>query len=617
MAIIHKLVESGAEAYLPFLLARERVIRRQRSDGADGSMSGGYSVKYEFGDITAELRMVGNQSFVRLTLNGGSNVFGNEWVAFFANANLQYTEANNVQTYQGPETSKRPVGPTMTPYPDPPLLPPPNPADYPLSEYVDSATGVGYLQSAMVGIAKTARAILEPLVREYYDFFSPPDIDPVWKENQIQNALNNPGNGGGRDGIKSGGFNHDTGYATPIYTPGDDIRIDRLIWEVASGKAYRSWNDGAKKHHESFEAAYAQWAATTLREWELKNLPSLACPPYYVELLPKQISGRTAQLAAFQGELLAGLNSLTVAIPALHPDYFPLESPTEPFATDSGYWTDVGVYASRPSESITREYLAPKFATCGDAAQANVYVNAYASSVVGGVNSTGLVSKSQAYGYRVDGTAYTRDNGSPAMTTMPLASYEDWLDSPRTPLGSRVSFDLVYGDAPGKMCIALFEFYAYDYKTDQWMWTPSLPLLDNEPINSCYSICYSYPDHEREAKYTNRPEPTYGSCTEMRSYAFLVHQKTPTGWGAPTVVAAPQISLDVSEFGRGAMPHMWCATVGLQKWMTPAFPNPGTVVGKDFMSKATVTAPNPGGTMDEAMTWIHAQCLSRFNIPFN
>ena len=78
MAIIHKLVESGAEAYLPFLLARERVIRRQRSDGADGSMSGGYSVKYEFGDITAELRMVGNQSFVRLTLNGGSNVFGNE-----------------------------------------------------------------------------------------------------------------------------------------------------------------------------------------------------------------------------------------------------------------------------------------------------------------------------------------------------------------------------------------------------------------------------------------------------------------------------------------------------------------------------------------------------------
>lgn len=138
MAIIHKLVESGAEAYLPFLLAREREIRRKRSDNSDGSMSGGYAVKYELGDgIEGELRMVGNQSFISLRMVAN---IGFEWLSYPCKiAPVVFESAAHATTpvEDGPIVEKLPFVPI------PNVPPPPAPVLRQVSKPVRTITGLG------------------------------------------------------------------------------------------------------------------------------------------------------------------------------------------------------------------------------------------------------------------------------------------------------------------------------------------------------------------------------------------------------------------------------------------------------------------------------------------
>lgn len=631
MAIIHKLVESGAEAYLPFLLAREREIRRKRSDNSDGSMSGGYAVKYELGDgIEGELRMVGNQSFVRLTLNGGSRV-GTKWVAFTFEPDTQYSDSNNTPTFDGPQESKRPIPPVFVmpdtgtgPIFDTSKFRYPTGSQYgPGSDSFPSpdgpSIGAGELGKAweqrrvhIVGLLKDV-----PNEEQYAARSAPtPDKDddgnPKWALNlgiTFHKALET--NTYVIPGDPPVTITSQYYRVWDAYNPSNDVEAAHIEWYINERKPFIDASNAAfAAAYAAWEAAVAEWKATVLAEWEAKNVLSKVCPPYFKDLLKKQRSGRAPQVDALYAEMRRGMGSLCIASRVLHPMYIPKEAPTEELAGPGSEWIEPGQYVPR-HESVTTSYTSAIFPTCdGDGMRANTYVNAYPYAS-GGQNNP-YINLSQGFGYIVNGTLYDKDRAVPGGTMRLMDQYQDWLESPRSPAAGLVSFDLVYGNVPGEVCIALFEFYAYDYATEQWIWTPSVNLLDTNPLKSCYSICYSYPDHEREAEYANRP--VVGTVTQMRSYAFLKHTKTPIGWSPAISVSAPQINIDVTSMGRGGLPSVWCAVRGVQDWMLPAAPNLNTAVDAAFM--AQLSASGQASTTTDLLGLIHAQCLSRFQIPF-
>ena len=635
MAIIHKLVDSGAEAYLPFLLAREREIRRKRSDNSDGSMSGGYAVKYELGDgIEGELRMVGNQSFVRLTINGGSRV-GTKWVAFMFEPDTQYSDSNNTPTFDGPQESKRPI---------PPVFVMPDTGTEPIFDTskfrypVGSQYGPGsdeyptidgpQIQVGTVGEANDIRAeYISGLLKELSvedrvgaRSYPKPTKD---KNGEYEYALNF-----GITFHKVLETKTITFPGTPpvtitntyyrawdTYTPANDVEVAHIKWFLDEKKPYiAAANATFAAAYAEWQAELAEWRATVLAEWEAKNVLEQVCPPYFKDLLGKQREGRSAQVAALYAEMRRGMGSLCIASRVLHPMYIPKEAPTEELAGPGTEWIEPGQSVPR-HESVTTSYTLAIFPTCdGDGMRANTYVNAYPYAS-GGQNNP-YISLSQGFGYIVNGTLYDKDRAVPGGTMRLMDQYQDWLESSRSPATGLVSFDLVYGNVPGEVYIALFEFYGYDFKTEQWMWSPSIDLLNTNPLRSCYTICFSYPDHEREAAYADRPDAMQ-QIAQVRSYAFLKHTKTPTGWSPAINVSAPQIVVSVSNVSLGDIPAVWCAVNGVQDWMLPASPDPNIAVDAAFMATSNPSTPGQVGSIGELKEWIHAQCLSRFNIPFN
>ena len=633
MAIIHKLVESGAEAYLPFLLARERVIRRQRSDGADGSMSGGYSVKYEFGDITAELRMVGNQSFVRLSVTGDVNV-SRTWVAFMFEPDTQFSDSNNVPIFNGPQDSKRPTPPEfVTPdtgtepvfdsskfrYPTGGLVP--GSDEYPTIDGPQIEEGTvgeandiraeyisGLLKELSVEDRVEARSYPEPTKDKNGEYKYALNFGITFHKVLESNTFTIPGD-------PPVTITHIYYRAWDTYTPANDVEVAHIKWFLDEKKPYiAAANATFAAAYAEWQAELAEWRATVLAEWEAKNVLEQVCPPYFKDLLGKQREGRSAQVAALYAEMRKGMGSLCIASPALHPQYMPKEEPSEELAVTVAEWVGPGKYVD-VSESWTSEYTIAIYPVCdGDRMRARTYVNAYPYSPPDAQNSP-YVSLDQGFGYRVNGTLYDLDSSKPGATVRLLPQYQDWLESDRRPAQNVVSFDLLYGNVPGEVYIALFEFYGYDFKTEQWMWSPSIDLLNTNPLRSCYTICFSYPDHEREAAYADRPDAMQ-QIAQVRSYAFLKHTKTPTGWSPAINVSAPQIVVSVSNVSLGDIPAVWCAVNGVQDWMLPASPDPNIAVDAAFMATSNPSTPGQVGSIGELKEWIHAQCLSRFQIPF-
>ncbi len=591
------------------MLARERAIRNRWGDSFKS-----HTIKYELGDVTAELRMVGNQSFIRLETGGA--LVAREWVAYPAQYDLRCSAVNQVGTYNGPQATQRPVFPPMEPTPDPPNIPRPNPADFKQDSF-DPVSGVSFKFTAMQAIKAGQIAARGPLIRQYYTITAPPNLSQAAQEQlerTIETAIAN--SGGDYWGVTSGGFDPSDGSgANASYSPSDDYKVAFLQWEIDSFVAHRAWAEDAENRRRAYEAAYAQWADTVLREWNEKNLPSLVCPPYYAELMDKRRQGRAGQLAALYAEAAQGIGALSVFGGVMRPIYIPKEEPAEPFSNGAGgLWEGPGAYSVGIQSAVP--VIAPSpVQVCDSTAPATRYSNFY----VGDKSEPPAITTARAYGYRIDGDVFNLDVATPSARATLSPGYEDWIDSPRRDAQGIVSFDLFYGPAVGEVYIAQFEFYSYDYGTDQWLWTPTEHLFDTEPVRSCYSICYAYPDHERDAQYTNRPDIA-ASTTAMRSLGFFKHTRQPDGsWSGPVPISAAPISLDLTGSGmnRGSLPPMVVVAKGVQEWMTPAFPNPATAVDKAFMGTQSVpTSPFASQSTTDAYLWLLAQCLNRFNIPF-
>jgi len=646
VAIIHKLVDDGAEGYLPFMLARERVIRNRWGDSFKS-----HTIKYDLGDVTAELRMVGNQSFIRLERGGGGA--STAWVAYSCEPNLRISSANRVGKTNGPDGTKRPEPP---PYPDSPPAPDepvfdttrfripgggahPSFQDQPASPSVQKSNEGEINEKAN----KQREAIESDVKNQGYEIPVKP-YPAVFKWDDQKNQLvvdYSLWDGRGRKFVpemSEPAYDWDSGIliipSYPIlnavysYDPSNDYLYQWWEWVktdyFAYTEAFKASAQAAEAIAQQYQQTLIQWNETVLKPWEALNLPSQVCPPYFTDLLPKQRSGRAAQIIALNNEMDKGIKSVSMFGPALRPNYVPMEEPQDPFTNGvGGQWIGPGVPdsitgitgpARYDSTTQSREDIiaASPLDSCDATAPAVRFVNYYiGNSDVVGINTQ------QAYGYRLNGRISRKEPEVPqSVTSNFMSGYDDWIESARKEGQGTVSFDLLYGPSVGEVYIAMFEFYAYDAYTEQWQWipTPSLLEYDWQPINQCYLTCVSYPDHDREAIYKNRP--LHGTSTAMRSRRFIKHTRSANGeWSDAITIQAPVITLDVT--GQNYFfPSMFVAVRGVQTWMLPKDPYPTTAVDAKFMAKQSISAPFTGGYAD-TMTWLHAQCLSRFNIPFN
>lgn len=651
MAIIHKLVDDGAEGYLPFMLARERVIRNRWGDSFKS-----HTIKYELGDVTAELRMVGNQSFIRLEV--GKGTAGGEWVAYSAEPDLRVSVANRVGKTNGPEGTQRPVPP---PYPqgaEAPVEPVfdisrfkiegggahPSFQDIPTSPPVYENNYDEHYQNKYTTGEESGKR-LRKLIEEN-PWFTPRPAPAVqvgaWDDQANKYVVEYRlwDGVGRRFTVKMTEAQYDgqgglilgpQPYLSVTYTydPANDWYIQFVEWLMtdyfAYSQAFRGWLQSGEALYQQYQQTLIQWTNDVLKPWEAINLPSQVCPPYFTDLLPKQRSGRAAQIIALNNELAKGIKSISVFGPAMRPSYVPREEPQDPFVNGSGgEWIGPGVVdpitgirgpsrydgtTSRVEDIIATSALD----TCDATEPAIRYTNAY----IGDMTQPLAVNTIQGFGQRLNGIIRRKEPEVPGgIVGTPMANYIDWIESERRVGQGTVSFDLLYGPSVGEVYIAMFEFYAYDAYTEQWQWipTPSLLEYDWQPINQCYLTCVSYPDHDREAIYKNRP--LHGTSTAMRSRRFIKHTRSANGeWSDAITIQAPVITLDVT--GQNYFfPSMFVAVRGVQTWMLPKDPYPTTAVDAKFMAKQSISAPFTGGYAD-TMTWLHAQCLSRFNIPFN
>lgn len=615
---VHKHIDGGHQ-WLSWALGRERALR-----GAGVSF---VDQKYVMPDgAVVHIRINQQDSSVVLRSVG----VGTKWVAFTFEPDTQFSDSNNVPIFNGPQDSKRPTPPEfVTPdtgtepvfdsskfrYPTGGLVP--GSDEYPTIDGPQIYVGTvgeandiraeyisGLLKELSVEDRVGARSYPKPTNDKNGEYEYALNFGITFHKALETNTFVIPGD-------PPVTITNTYYRAWDTYTPANDVEVAHIKWFLDEKKPYiAAANATFAAAYAEWQAELAEWRATVLAEWEAKNVLEQVCPPYFKDLLGKQRSGRAPQVAALYAEMRRGMGSLCIASRVLHPMYIPKEAPTEELAGPGSEWIEPGQYVPR-HESVTTSYAPAIFPTCdGDGMRASTYVNAYPYASDGQNNP--YINLSQGFGYIVNGTLYDKDRAVPGGTMRLMDQYQDWLESPRSPATGLVSFDLVYGNVPGEVCIALFEFYAYDYMTEQWMWTPSVGLLNTNPLRSCYTICFSYPDHEREAEYANRP--VVGTVTQMRSYAFLKHTKTPTGWSPAISVSAPQINIDVTSMGRGGLPSVWCAVRGVQDWMLPAAPNLNTAVDAAFM--AQLSASGQASTTTNLLGLIHAQCLSRFQIPF-
>jgi len=584
MPVIHKVIEGG-EQYLGWALARERVLRSQ---------GGNRATKYDLGDAEVEIRIVGNQSLVMLR---DAQQMPRGWVAFPLFVQLEFSAVNAVDAYGGPQgEGERPIPPAPPRGDDPPVYERPGQDDFKAEvlEYegpsllaafeAQLAARLPVFVQLNQGVSEAEARLRLLGMREYY-------------------------------GISSAGDN-EAGMPVALYSPADDWRL--AVWqsEIDYQQQYAQWNAAAGSLQQAYLEQLSVWTSTVLAEWEAKNLPSIVCPPYFVDLIARQRAGRASQIAALRHEIGQGLAVLPMFNPVMHPDYTPREAPSEPFVLGSKAsqlaWRPDGSYEAIPASTSGGNY-APAVQTCGSVDFGVSYTNTYVPR---------FISNRQAFGYLVNGVVRTTEASAPPMAqATPLDFYGEWLQSPRSTATDPVSFDFFYGGQTGEVFFAMFEYEAYDYETDEWLWIPALELRNTQPLTSCYSICNAYPDHEREAAYTNRPALDR-SVRAMRSHAFFKQSRTPAGsWSSPQAIAAAAIEVDLAALiARGVSPDLpdgICVLGGLMDWMLPQHPDPGSAVDAGHMASASipetvsaVMSPN------DFMHWLYAQCLNRFQISF-
>lgn len=599
MPIIHKIVEGG-EQYLGWALARERALRNQ---------GGNRSIKHDFGDAEVEIRVVGNQSFVFVRSAG--IVVPREWVCFGFDPDLKFSAVNDVGTNNGPQGGQeRPTPPAHPGCPDEiTVTMPPDPTGYEPEEYdrVSEASRVAAGQAAAAA-RLPLREAWEAAGSPSYPMPSVPVSNGIYKADETTAAY-------------------------------DSSRDYMLVWyrdAIAAHQEYLANVEACNAITAAHQAALVVWTNTVLADWEAQNFPSQVCPPYFVDLLTKQRAGRAAQIAVLPGEIAQGMKGLVLFNPAMHPEYVPREEPAEPLYRIDGpdpfsqsAWVEPGKYETAAS-TFTSGRVPPAVGTCEAEGAAsitvsNVYTGVrpyqYPGGVYAGHVSDLRISLSQAFGYTVSGTIRDKEKSAPQATATPVAVYDAWQASARHEGQYPVSFELFPGDQTGEAFFATFEFEVYDEATEMWQWMPTIQLVDVAPVNSCYSLCYSWPDTERNATYTNRPSFDQ-SVRAMRSTGFFKHTRTKDGvWSAPQTIVASPISVDLLPlvglvYGR-ALPAVICALRGLREWMLPKVTNYNTAVDLAHMAAARIPASVADlQAPEDFMHWLYAQCLSRFQIPF-
>ena len=589
MAIVHKAI-GGGEQYLGWALARERALRGQ---------GGNRTIKYDLGDAEVEIRVVGSQSFVTLRETGVQ--VSREWVAFPLFVQLEFSASNAVDTYNGPQGGEERPTPPPQPVSDKiPAYDPPDRSDFKKEPY-DAQSGLSF-GDASVYIALSAQTAARiPVYMKLHKVSQAEAEVRVPRESDYY-------------GMSSAGVHASGSYAIATYNPADDYRLASWQYEVDYQALMDTSSAANAAKFEAYRVQLGIWNNTVLAEWEANNLPSIVCPPYFIDLIGKQRSGRQLQIDRLRGEAATGLNALPVFNPVMHPQYIPKEQPLVPFHNGAGVWMPDGSYDPLPS-SYADGVFSPSVPSCSGVLEGRTYINAY---------DTVKMSLERAFGYVVNGTVRSVEASPPPLARITnLDNYDDWLESPRGPGQASVSFDFFHGPQVAEVYFAFFEYEAYDFFCDQWVWTPSLGLLSSSPLISCYSLCYSYPDHEREATYTNRPSYVDG-VRAMRSTGFYKQTRNPDGtWSAMQNLGGQPINIDLQPltssgavYGFG-LPDGIVALKGLQGWMLPVFPHPSLGVTEEYLGGVTIpSGPSTISSSDEFMHWLYAQCLTRFQIPF-
>lgn len=597
MPIIHKVVEGGGEQYLGWALNREKALRKQTGDRA---------IKYDLGDAEVEIRIVGNQSFIFMRATGVQ--VSDEWVAFQLYMQTEFSLSNAVETTNGPEGTEQPTGPTPPTSGNPPILTKPNPADY--EENSTGPNGETYQTGLVRAIHEVQKSARRPLLEQYYTLTSPNGSITPQQQNQIEATLQAQRN---YKGVTWGGTN-EYGDGIPIYNPAKDYTIAYWQWEIDQFTATKAWEQAAAAAMAAYQVELAAFIAGPLLQWQQQNYPSFVCPPYFLDLIGKQRSGRQLQINRLKAEQAMGMKALPVFNPVMHPQYIPKEQPLVPFFDGAGVWTPDGTYVPMPN-SYTDGQFVPAVPTCGGTVPGRTYVNGY---------DLVRMSLERAFGYVVNGTVRSIEASVPPLASVTnLSNYEAWLNSSRGPGGTSVSFDFFHGTQVAEVYFAFFEYEAYDFTSDLWVWTPSLSLLSNSPLISCYSLCYTYPDHERDATYSNRPDPIDGVRT-MRSTGFYKQVRASDGtWSDLISVGGSPITIDLSPLTSSgavygyALPDGVVALKGVKDWMLPVFPHPSLGVTEEYLGGVTIPASLATiSNQDEFAHWLYAQCLNRFQIPF-
>ena len=640
MAIIHKLVESGAEAYLPFLLARERVIRRQRSDNADGSMSGGYAVKYGLGDgIEGELRMVGNQSFIRLSLSA-PKTNDELWIAYPFSMALQYSAANSwgKVSFDPPypeDPGPRPVREEI-PYPTvnnrfsatdptPADTPPPPPTGGCASEGIPLATASEWFNIQDHDTAAISSAAAAMILASGRDAAF---LGRTFSLELIDGEYLNGGNAllGANDIAKTvtGSENFVVGNTcvtsySRVFTWGGAISNLTSALAVARGmrQADDAWRAASEAAHAAWVAAYTVWEQkyTAWVNAQNGNPPDPAvCYPAFFDFSSITKATRDQQAAAIGGEIAIGVRSLPVFNGAMRPQYVPLEWPADEFVNGGptpswGMWTGrqggAATYSTQAA-SITGTTIADQGA-CDGTSPGYSYVNVPAR--VSDKRTWGTTKRT--YGFAITHSVRGEEMGMalpPPDNAIALSgSYSEWLASPRQktdPVAGRsksADFDLTMHKS-GKLRVMFFEFYAYDGV--QWAWVPSLKLRDISAGSDCIT---GYCTSVSRPGYGTGPPADGRYVRHMRVFAAKEYAFSPpksaassgdldwTEWSAGhdlAVAGASALSLDLTglNFDCSALPDGVAVLYGLDAWAMPYRPTLSYATTKEHVATARVPA---------------------------
>lgn len=623
MAIIHKLVESGAEDYLPFLLARERVIRKQREDNPDGSMSGGYAVKYELGDgIEGELRMVGNQSFIRLTKGAAK-----KWIALACNSVYRFSDANIIKVIQAPEGTP----------PDAPVRP--TPIIYPEFEYTAPTAGwvtcnlsnplcsAGVIGGTdrMSELYAEASAALTGVTLAYYAEVFPSIVFP-------------PGWAAPPSGL---------GPVACQLPPGGgpcDWEVWDFVYAWSAGpyyEAYTAWHAGlraAQAQQEALDAAYSQALAAYQEAMRIYNEAIYAARKRAIDAATQE--GRVNQIASVMAEQGTGLMSQLVSMAVLRPNYIPKETPIEEFCsftqspgmghTDiaQSFWAKpdrVGVdgkgtfatgLSSLPNETEQIGIVLD-----------DVYATAQVSiddMLFDGFPTMGA----SGFGYLVSGPMGMPINAATDAANIdiePVASYPGWYFSERIAARDEnkqlrtallpISFDIIPPGAASAFYFVFFEFYAYDFVAAEWRWLPSLHLQTHHSAAMVYRSGAVHTSANFRVPDPNTPSLD-ASVQSIRSRLFIKQTVDASGViAAPTeikVVDGERIQFDLANYPgvtRADLSDFLTVAVGTSKWAEPVEPEPRTAIGKtDFQDFA---ATDPGSAF---MLQLHKSCMNKLQI---